>query len=1124
MAIKTLLVGLGGTGCEIVTRVRNLIHEADDNVQFVGLDTDGNWGGVDGLPIIYTSREMTVKQYLRDVDNWRDWFPDNPSIMFRNMIKGAGQIRALSRLAFAETIASNRIGVLRDAIKALKVSRGDIEPSNFRIMIISSFAGGTGSGMFLQTAVFLRDFIRREYGGEVIIRGLFALPDIFMGGNPSKIQQESMYANAYASIKELNAMNRVTLSSDASADEIQMTIDSLFDSKRDRGRAEKKPFDFIFFVDNINSRSMVMSSIEEYKRLMTTAAYMQVYSPITDSGDSREDNAILTVISEDGRPLYGSVGASQIVYPYRDLVNYCGLRATIDSISELWTLIDDEFKAADRENQQMMELDPNVKPLDRGAHYQATMKSLLEGGNNRLNFIHRATTETAEDGKVLDRAETFYDAVFSFVTDKIRNDDEVRSRENSVGVTEKHMKSKSIVSYVVRNETALKDYLETVNDRVMLLRSSLVMSIIPDDLSKPLNTDTDWNIMRLVKPGQGVVHPMAIRTLLYHLRDLIRQEHAASMASANAAIKAIRKYFESAYDLESTEDQVESAAYRAGQKGRNQQQFRTEYLQKSNEQKTRIDKYRDDKVRSEVFGAVLTRLNALIQQFERLFDSLEDIQAEMQHEVEILETKKHSNTADSAIYLCASQEEKQDLYDSLNFRCSDSNDNNVYDSIFYSLYAAAMEVVELERNNRSLRQKKNLKGTRAEQKDRVAVMDKIFRDSILARNTDDIEKRCADRLDIDVYQALRQATEDDRAEMRALLDKAHDKALPYLMTSLSRKIVSLSESGDGDDDCAYTLVFWGIHPEVEQRVLDDQGIGDIKPFFKAGTSGYEPEVVSDEEYSRYEISCYQALYCVSLSEIPKFTETGDAFGVYYENYSKRITKILKRDKLAINPHLDIRWHQRSYLPMINDAKNREDDENTARAIWLALIYGGLPEELSEDGRALYASFARVVGSNAMIEEKYPKRDIRNNGRPVSLSNPYELYKALQVDELTVSRFLEVYSKSLEEDCEQDTRKVEFTGPRARIYAKNLISEKKTDRNALNIAARFLGHRKASETEKSLFVRALEDLLNEVSAELSAARKKELRQKILAASRFGKNQAEREKVRRYINFDFWDSQS
>ena len=164
-------------------------------------------------------------------------------------------------------------------------------------------------------------------------------------------------------------------------------------------------------------------------------------------------------------------------------------------------------------------------------------------------------------------------------------------------------------------------------------------------------------------------------------------------------------------------------------------------------------------------------------------------------EVEILETKKHSNTADSAIYLCASQEEKQDLYDSLNFRCSDSNDNNVYDSIFYSLYAAAMKAVELERNNRSLRQKKNLKGTRAEQKDRVAVMDKIFRDSILARNTDDIEKRCADRLDIDVYQALRQATEDDRAEMRALLDKAHDKALPYLMTSLSRKIVSLLRSG-----------------------------------------------------------------------------------------------------------------------------------------------------------------------------------------------------------------------------------------------------------------------------------------------------------------------------------------
>ncbi len=1123
MAIKTLLVGLGGTGCEIAARVRNLIRDADENVQIVGFDTDGSWGGVDGLPIVYTSREMSVKQYLRDIDNWQDWFPDNASLKQHNMIKGAGQIRALSRLAFAETVSSNRIGVLREAIRALKISRGDVEPSNFRIMIISSFAGGTGSGMFLQTALFLRDFIRREYGGEVIIRGLFALPDIFMDTNPSAIQRESMYANAYASLKELNAINKVTLSNDPTADEINMRIDNLFDSGADRGNAGKKPFDFIFFVDTINSRHMVMASQEEYKRLMTTAAYMQVYSPITDAGDSREDNAITTVIGEDGTPLYGSVGASQIVYPYQDLVDYCSKKATIESISDVWTLMDDEFKLADAENRRMMEIDPNIKPLDRGAHFLATVQTLLESGNRKFIFISRATTETDEDGKKLDRAETFFEFVNSFILDKIRDDPTIVAKGNDAMVTEKHLKDKNIVNYVTRNETALKAYVDEVNDRIMLLRSSMVMSIIPDDLTKPLNADADWNIMKLIKHNNSIVHPLAVRVMLYRLRDMIRGAYENSSAASNAAIKQINQYFENAYDLASTENVVESAAVRAGQ-SRKLNQFRSEYLQKSSEQKLRIDSYRDNKALTVVLGDVLNRLNAIIRQYERLFDSLEDICKALEHEVEILEKKKHSNTAEPAIYLCASPEEKEELYESLNFRCSDSDENNVYDAIFYSLYDAAMKAVAAERGRAASLKMKTL-GTRAEREGRVAVMSKIFRDSILERNRRDVEEKCADKLDIDVFEALRKSSEGDKEKMSAVLNTAFEKARPYLLTDLSKKILSLSEAGDGDEDCAYTLVFWGIHPEVEEGILNDQSLADIKTFFKAGDLGFDPEVVADDEYSRYAISCYQALYCVSLTEIPKFADTGkeDDFGVYYKNYAKRVKKMLRKEKLEITPHLDIRWHERRYLPMISDLKNQEDDARTARAIWLALIYGGLPEELQDGEKALFASFARVSGPRAAIEEKYPKRDIRYDGHSVTLNDPYELYKAMQIDELTVDRFLEVFSKSMAEDCTQGTRKVEFTGPRARVFAKRLISEDDSERNALNIAARFLSNTMASDYEKSLFIDALQSLLDEIVGSLPAARQKELRKAILAASRLGKNKRERSKVNRYISFEYWDSE-
>ena len=247
MATKTLLVGLGGTGCEIVSRVKKRIGTDNPDIQFVGLDTDTDWDGVEGLEVIHTSREMEVEKYLKNTENWQEWFPDNPSLMNHNMIKGAAQIRPLSRLAFAETISSNRLGVLMDAIRNLNIAGNDADAYNIRIMIVSSLAGGTGSGMFIQTALFLRDYIKNTYVKNPLIRGLFALPDLFANELGSDVQAQSVYANSYGALKELNAINEICLSHDSSADQIMMKIDDLFDSERDRLNAGKKPFDFIFF-------------------------------------------------------------------------------------------------------------------------------------------------------------------------------------------------------------------------------------------------------------------------------------------------------------------------------------------------------------------------------------------------------------------------------------------------------------------------------------------------------------------------------------------------------------------------------------------------------------------------------------------------------------------------------------------------------------------------------------------------------------------------------------------------------------------------------------------------------------------------------------------------------------
>ena len=375
----------------------------------------------------------------------------------------SAQIRPLSRLAFAETISSNRLGVLMDAIQNLNIVSNNADAYNIRIMIVSSLAGGTGSGMFIQTAMFLRDYINNTYAKNPLIRGLFALPDLFVNTLGSDVQAQSVYANAYGALKELNAINEICLSHDPLAEQIKMKIDDLFDSERDRLNAGKKPFDFIFFVDNINSRGMVMSSLEEYKELMTTATYMQVYSPMTARGDSREDNSMITIATGNGKPLYGSVGASKIVYPYEDIAYYCGLRATIESIDNTWSFVDNKFKKELANNRRMREKDPTIPQLSRKEYFLSTMEGLVENGHNQWGFIKAATTYTEKNGMTVDRAESFYHEMKNYVLGTLDNNKAIKAACDHVFSNEMSFTKENIEATVGECETNLKNYRDIVN-------------------------------------------------------------------------------------------------------------------------------------------------------------------------------------------------------------------------------------------------------------------------------------------------------------------------------------------------------------------------------------------------------------------------------------------------------------------------------------------------------------------------------------------------------------------------------------------------------------------------------------------------------------------------------------
>ena len=122
-----------------------------------------------------------------------------------------GQIRCTSRLAFKSAVEGGFTGKIRRAIETLKNENGGDGGQNLKVMIVSSLVGGTGSGIFLE----IPNYIRRLFIGNgqeethLMIRGLFLLPDIFCDVVPGDTQKNTIYANAYAALRELNAMNQI---------------------------------------------------------------------------------------------------------------------------------------------------------------------------------------------------------------------------------------------------------------------------------------------------------------------------------------------------------------------------------------------------------------------------------------------------------------------------------------------------------------------------------------------------------------------------------------------------------------------------------------------------------------------------------------------------------------------------------------------------------------------------------------------------------------------------------------------------------------------------------------------------------------------------------------------------
>jgi len=114
---------------------------------------------------------------------------------------GAGKIRQFGRMAVFKDVLNEQVGskIWSALFNAIDQVRQQTSPDNrLEIILVGSFAGGTGSGMFIDVALLLR-LLAEKHAPHHILRGFFALPSVF-----TSAPQTDMLARTFAAWRELN--------------------------------------------------------------------------------------------------------------------------------------------------------------------------------------------------------------------------------------------------------------------------------------------------------------------------------------------------------------------------------------------------------------------------------------------------------------------------------------------------------------------------------------------------------------------------------------------------------------------------------------------------------------------------------------------------------------------------------------------------------------------------------------------------------------------------------------------------------------------------------------------------------------------------------------------------------
>lgn len=952
VAAPTLFVGVGGTGCKIVKKVSDLCAPQEkENINFLCLDTNVNdlsdvANGESKIYWVQTSNTQTVGSYLDyDEEARKKWFPKNAVMYDKTVSEGAGQVRAISRLALNSTIKTGKIRPLYNAIDDLFRKTGKEMKQAMRVVIASTASGGTGSGIILPLSMFIRDYVKEKYPNTALIeRALILLPETLDSVIDSQTERDSQARNAYATIKELNAF-MMKGSGFIDLDDDLKQFSGMHVNVSVAGSDKQKPLsllpmDFCFLMDGQDAEDSTMISLNQYIEQAAQALYEQNIGPMQKKAFSVEDNIIkeMTKPGNYGRNRFGGIGAGVIRYPYERIVDYVSYDLAIDSIggnedASKWTKYDNKVKAYKAEQKKL------GVPQSTWDHDGIVYCAELSTGTDPFS---KDLINTYELGGIDEQIKKFKQRFEQEIYEVVLKDKEFSGPYKSA----KKWENASIGeddSTIASAVGALKKFRGIVESKGMdgKLKVEGIVSRWAEaqftNEQKASSIETPYSIESLLRNAQKeFFHPCAARYVLYRLLEVF--DAAVKNKDHEEAAKPIKQLLEKPYDdFKFSNKKVVGIENLTILEEKDPGLFtKMKGYKKLNETANEdfpayfkaLDKFWKTNAIHAAYEKAYIYVKAYSEQFEEFFKTFVSKVKELSRKkIDLVDELKYKK-GDSFVNICATDKLLEELSKySLQKAQKETTmlNTEINSSIYDAVKNNAIFKIELDKVGEGF----------IEEDRRVNIFDDIlmgyFKDSVREK-CDDIDKDIIGAIELEqrLKERLRLRSEnngDNQVFEQVSVEDAQRHIVEVV--AMGARIAAPSVQRATNEEpreikvCAYN------------KVLLDNRKFRVKDLIPNG------EAV--ETVSKYEIHFYNALYNLTPNKIKKFaapfeTETGaKKAGTYHAAYSaySRLIGPDSTKNAAISTHIDKNWDSIKSMPELDFNYQRQ----VIRRVHKAFIYG-----------------------------------------------------------------------------------------------------------------------------------------------------------------------------------------